>query len=416
MAVAIATARAGHADCPCGADCLGGAGCIRGTVADELTAERAGLQREWLLQLPFDASTSQLERVSIGNGLVVAQTGDGNVHAIQATDGGPVSPGIGALLWSFPTGGGGGPVSPAGIGTDIVAVAHDKQLFGIERDTGQLRWQQRFGVLTENGPAVSGSWVYQPVGPSGLMRLPTNPYRPGPKAEVPTKADAKDKKKARAAKKKQKKDAAIASQESLEPRSLDSAGTIDSQPQAFNGGVLWCTADGTLVAIEPSAEGWQRNEFYLDRAPAGRPVAKDGAIFAATEEGDLVRIDTLDIQGGGLRLTWRVLLEAKPEADLFVSNDRVVVSLGEDGLACYSATTGEHIWSTWFPGRIVAVSGTRVWIIDRVGRLTGIDAATGERRERLCLGDFKLPVVNQATDSLILASPSGAVVSLKPIK
>jgi len=416
MAVAIATARAGHADCPCGADCLGGAGCIRGTVADELTAERAGLQREWLLQLPFDASTSQLERVSIGNGLVVAQTGDGNVQAIQATDGGPVSPGIGALLWSFPTGDGGGPVSPAGIGTDIVAVAHDKQLFGIERDTGQLRWQQRFGVLTENGPAVSGSWVYQPVGPSGLMRLPTNPYRPGPKAEVPTKADAKDKKKARAAKKKQKKDAAIASQESLEPRSLDSAGTIDSQPQAFNGGVLWCTADGTLVAIEPSAEGWQRNEFYLDRAPAGRPVAKDGAIFAATEEGDLVRIDTLDIQGGGLRLTWRVLLEAKPEADLFVSNDRVVVSLGEDGLACYSATTGEHIWSTWFPGRIVAVSGTRVWIIDRVGRLTGIDAATGERRERLCLGDFKLPVVNQATDSLILASPSGAVVSLKPIK
>jgi hypothetical protein len=143
---------------------------------------------------------------------------------------------------------------------------------------------------------------------------------------------------------------------------------------------------------------------------------KDGAIFAATAEGDLVRIDTLDLPGGGLRLTWRVLLEAAPEADLFVSSDRVVVSLGEDGLACYSAITGEHIWSTWFPGRVVAVSSTRVWIIDRVGRLTGIDAATGERRERFCLGDFKLPVVNQATDSLILASPSGAVVSLKPVK
>ncbi|MFM8703322.1 MAG: PQQ-binding-like beta-propeller repeat protein, partial [Planctomycetia bacterium] len=112
----------------------------------------------------------------------------------------------------------------------------------------------------------------------------------------------------------------------------------------------------------------------------------------------------------------RVLLEAKPEADLFLSNDRVVVSLGEDGLACYSATTGEHLWSTWFPGRIVAVCSTRAWVIDRVGRLTGIDAATGERRERFCLGGFTLPVVNQANDSLILASPSGAVVSLKPIK
>ncbi len=405
MAVAIVAARGVHADCLCG------------TAADEFAAERAGLAREWLLQLPFDASTSQLERVSIGSGLVVAQTGDGNVHAIQATDGGPGRSAIGTLLWSFPAGGDGGPVSPVGIGTEIVAVAAGKRIFGIERETGQLRWQERFGVLAENGPAVSGSWVYQPVGPGGLMRLPTNPFRPGPKAEVPTKADAKDKKKARAAKKKSKqKDGDGVSRESLEPISLDTSGFVDSQPQAFNGGVLWCTTAGTLVAIEPSADGWQRNDFYLDRAPAGRPVVKNGAIFAATAEGDLVRIDTLDLPGGGLRLTWRVLLEAAPEAELFVSSDRVVVSLGDDGLACYSAATGEHVWSTWFPGRIVSLSDTRVWIIDGVGRLTGIDAATGERRERFCLGDFKLPVVNQATDSLILASPSGAIVSLKPVK
>ena len=67
------------------------------------------------------------------------------------------------------------------------------------------------------------------------------------------------------------------------------------------------------------------------------------------------------------------------------------------------------------PGRIVAVSGSRVWIIDRVGRLSSLDAATGERRERFCLGSFSFPVVNQATDRLILASPNGVLVSLKPI-
>ena len=151
----------------------------------------------------------------------------------------------------FPAGGDGGPTSPVGIGTDIVAVTHGKRIVGIERETGKLRWQEQFGVLAEEGPAVSGSWVYQPVGPGGLMRLPTNPFRPGPKAEVPTKADAKDKKKARAAKKKAKqKDGDTVSQESLEPISLDAAGLIASQPQAFNGGVLWCTTAGTLVAIE----------------------------------------------------------------------------------------------------------------------------------------------------------------------
>ena len=391
--------------------------CLCGTAADAFAAERAGLEREWILQLPFDASTSRVEQVVVGDGLVVAQTGDGKVHAVQAADARDGEPRAGAVLWSYPVGGGGGPVARAGIGTDLVTVAHDKDLYAIDRGTGQLRWQERFGTLTETGPAVSGSWVYVPDAPDSMMRLPANPYRAAAAAMPPTKADKKEKKKSpRAAKKKSDgKSGGKPSAESLLPISLDTAGHVHQQPQPFNGGVLWCTDEGTLVAIEPTADGWQRNEFYLERPPAGRPMVQRGAIFTATAEGDLVRIDTVDLPGGGLRLTWRAFLEAPPEADIFVSGDRVVVSLGEEGLAAYSAETGEHLWSTWVPGRIVAVSGSRVWIIDRVGRLSSLDAATGERRERFCLGSFSFPVVNQATDRLILASPNGVLVSLKPI-
>ncbi|MEI7781729.1 MAG: PQQ-binding-like beta-propeller repeat protein [Planctomycetota bacterium] len=391
--------------------------CLCGTPADEFAAERAGLEREWILQLPFAASTSRVEQVVVGDGLVVAQTGDGKVHAVQAADARAGEPRAGSLLWSYPVGDGGGPAFRAGIGPALVAVAHDKDLYGIDRGTGQLRWQERFGTLTEAGPAVSGSWIYVPDAPDSMMRLPANPYRAGPRAELPAKSDTKDKKKsARSAKKKAGgKDDDKQSAERLLPISLDTAGRVHQQPQPLNGGVLWCTDEGTLVAIEPSTEGWQRNEFYLEQPPAGRPLVHDHAIFAATAEGDLVRIDTLELQGGGLRLTWRVFLDAPPEADLFVSGDRVVVSLGEEGLAAYSAETGEHLWSTWFPGRIVAVSGSRVWIFDRVGRLSSLDAATGERRERFCLGSFSFPVVNQATDRLILASPRGVLMSLKPI-
>ena len=35
--------------------------CLCGTAADAFAAERAGLEREWILQLPFDASTSRVE-------------------------------------------------------------------------------------------------------------------------------------------------------------------------------------------------------------------------------------------------------------------------------------------------------------------------------------------------------------------
>ncbi|NBU71183.1 MAG: hypothetical protein EBS53_06995, partial [Bacteroidetes bacterium] len=62
----------------------GRADCLCGTAADDPAAERAGLEREWLVQIPFDASTSTLEHVVIGSGLVVVQTGDGNVIAVQA--------------------------------------------------------------------------------------------------------------------------------------------------------------------------------------------------------------------------------------------------------------------------------------------------------------------------------------------
>jgi hypothetical protein len=62
------------------------------------------------------------------------------------------------------------------------------------------------------------------------------------------------------------------------------------------------------------------------------------------------------------------------------------------------------------------VVGDRVWIIDRTGRLAGIDLATGERRERLCLGGFSFPVVNAESDRLILASPDGLLAVLAPRK
>ena len=72
------------------------------------------------------------------------------------------------------------------------------------------------------------------------------------------------------------------------------------------------------------------------------------------------------------------------------------------------------LWRTDVAGHILAISGDRVWIIDRTGRLAGIDLASGERRERICLGGFSVPVVNVATDRLILASPDGLLVSLAP--
>lgn len=399
---ATSLATAGRADCLCG------------TAADGLAAERAGLDLEWLVQIPFNAATSTVEHVVIDRDLVVVQTGDGNVVAVQAGDPQDGHPLPGTILWKHPIDAHAGPFQPAAIGAGLVAVAHGDGIHAFDRVTGQTLWSNRFGHLAETGAAVSDGWVYTPFGDGKIMRLPTNPFRK-PTAAAMQAADAKQEPPAAkkpAAKKKGR--SGPPKVESLEPLVLTAGGSVSLQPQPFQDGALWCTDDGTLVVLDPSGDGWRRNEFFLDRPPAGRPLVHDGAIFAATTEGDLVRIDSLEEGGAGdLRLGWRVFLDARPTGPLFATGEQLVVPLGDEGLAVYSTKTGELLGRTHVCGRVVAVAAGRIWLVDALGRLASIDLETGEVRDRFCLGGFTFPVMNQATDRLILASPSGAVVSLK---
>ena len=77
-----------------------------GTAGDELVAARAGLSREWVVQIPFDSAGWRIEHVSIGDGLVVAVSGDGGVHAVQtspATAGSPAPAACsGRSAWAAP--------------------------------------------------------------------------------------------------------------------------------------------------------------------------------------------------------------------------------------------------------------------------------------------------------------------------
>ncbi len=391
--------------------------CLYGTAADQVAAAQAGLGIEWLVQVPFDASRSTLEHVVIDSDLVVVQAGDGNVVAVQAGAARPDAPLPGTILWKHPIDAGAGPFQPAAIGPDLVAVAHGDGVHAFDRTTGQVLWSRRFPHLADAGAAVSGGWVYTPFGEGKLMRLPTNPFRTSSptgdqRAAATAESGSDGKPAAKPARKKGRPRAQKV--ESLEPVVLEAGGSVSLQPQPFKGGVLWCTDDGTLVVLDPSGDGWRRNEFFLDRPAAGRPLVHDGAIFVATAEGDLARIESREDAAGSLKLAWHMFLDAAPGATLFAAGERLVVPLGDDGIAVLSTKTGDPIWRGPMCGRIMAVAAGRIWLVDPVGGLVSLDLETGEIRDRLCLGGFTFPVINQATDRLILASPSGAIVSLAP--
>lgn len=409
-AVAVATA-AGIA----AADCGGGCGeSLVGTPGDEFVAERLGLVREWVVQLPFDSATSDVQHVTIGDGLVVARTGDGGVHAVQAT--GPERPGgpaVGTLLWSKRLGGR-GVATPAGIGPRLVTATSDLELFAVDRDTGASRWRQPLARMPEAGAVEIGTWVYVPLEGSGIRRLTYDPLQPtaDPTAArvMPTGKGAK----AARPKGKKKPEDSRPTLESLRPRTLDGGGRIATPLEPLAKGLVWTTADGLLVTLQDVELNWERFEFDLNAPAVTTPVVRGNAIFVATQAADLARVDLLESGGTGLRTGWHVVLDTPPDAGPFVGGGAVVVSLGDAGLAAFAADDGRALWRSDVAGRILAIAGDRVWIVDRTGRLAGIDLASGVRRERICLGGFSVPIVNAATDRLILASPDGLLVSLAP--
>jgi outer membrane protein assembly factor BamB len=386
-----------------------------GTAGDEFTADAAGLSREWIIQVPGIAGGTQLSQVVVGDGLTVAQTTDGMAHAIASAPfpGGTAesaAPRPGSLLWSLRAGDAAGPSLRAGIGRDAVALPHLGGVTMVERATGQFRWQESFGDLPSAGAAVIGDWVYVTTDVGKIHRFAARPLRQ-PSADDAQAADGKkgDAKAKKTAKKKRKRI------ENLEPLALEQGGDghVDFAPTPLANGVLWCTADGLLVTLQPTELDWQRLEFDLVNPPAGPPAIRDRSVFAATTAGDLARID-LPKSLKSLDLAWHTVLPGPATTGPFLAGDTLVVSLGDLGLAAYSAETGAELWRSCLTGTILAVGGSRIWLIDELGRLSAVDLADGSPRETLCLGPFKLPIVNTVSDRLILASPNGTIVCLAP--
>lgn len=383
------------------------AGCPCGSPADELVAARAGLVRQWIVQIPFDSAAARLRQVVVGEGLVVAQTGDGGIHAVQAAPGGPLPPG--SLLWSRRSAARGDSALAAGIGGTLVTIAPGFAVEALERNSGRELWRQELGTMPDLGAVPSGDWVYVPLGSKNVLRLAADPLAPTsappPEPAGPPRG-------------RRPKGAEPEIRERKEPVAIDAGGSLSMAPVPFRDGVCWCTDDGLIVALERTRTGWDRHEFDLGAPPAGPLRVIDGGIVVATgpEPGDapadLLRIELAKKGATRLQASWRTPLPARPAAAPLAARGTIVVSLGADGLAAFSAATGESLWRCPLVGTIVAVDGTRVWCFDETGRLSGLDLVSGERRTVLGLGCFTVPVVNAASTELVLASPSGVVAAL----
>lgn len=113
---------------------VGGHPGLCGTAADDLVAARAGLHREWVVQVPFDSQRWRLERVAVGREVVVAQAGDRSLTAIAT---GTTGAAPGTLLWTVPGDGTRFPIESLVVGPDDVEVARGGHLVVLDALTGK---------------------------------------------------------------------------------------------------------------------------------------------------------------------------------------------------------------------------------------------------------------------------------------
>ena len=402
-----------------------GQSCLCGTVADEFEAARLGLEREWVVQVPFDSAAWRLEHVVVGDGLVVAQAADGGVAAIP-TRSVPGEPRRGTVAWSYRLGHGVAPIEAAGIGPDLVTIARGRTLVAVDAATGETRWERPLRTVASSSAVPSAGWVYAPLDAGGILRFPEDPtVKPAESdEEKPAGAD-------KAAGSVEEPGTGPRPGERLAPIEISSDGEVDFPPLAFRGGIVWCTVDGRMTALVRTPEADERFDFDLGAPASGSPVVAGDDVFVATKAGDVARI-TVSPRGltanSGVFVVkgddgkdkevaftgWHTVIDEVPEGSPVVGGDAVVVSLGPSGLAAFAAETGELMWQEPATGRPLVITGDRVWCLETTGFLVARDLSTGARLGRLCLGCFTLPVINPKGERLVLASPGGLVVSLAP--
>jgi outer membrane protein assembly factor BamB len=396
---------------------------VCGTLADAFVAEELGLRREWIVQVPFNTSATRLEHVTVAGGIVIAAAGDGSLHGIAApVDPAPDAtsqeppPAPGTLLWSHFPDPGDGSLRPPAVGSGIVVIAGDFAALGIDLVSGRTLWREPLPSPAVAAAAITGDWVYVPVEGGRLVRLAVNPYRAPAIQRVLEKPAAGEKTVTRS-----DADSAVSatSGTKVPPLLLSTHGSLVLPPLPLEDGVLWCTTDGLLTWLTPAQPEWVRAEFTLGRSPAGRPListtAGDKAIFMACNMGpaasDVIRISLLP---SGLVFAWITPLDDAVAGGAIRSGDAILVPLATGGLAALAAADGKRLWTHPRRVQLLTVTSGRLWCIDDMGRLATLDPADGRRLEQFCLTPFRVPVVNDTTNRLIVASPGGIIASLAP--
>ena len=327
----------------------------------------------WQFSVPGMAMTAP----TVSDGVLYVGADDGNVYALDATDGGPI--------WTFETD---DVVRSPAVESDgiVYAGSNDNMLYALDADTGDLLWQHDTGSPVQYPPLVGGGIVYVPTMSQGGRNIHALDAASGAEQWVASQYYPFDTGWESGIGAALAGDSLLAIDDQGGLHSLNAQtgelnwsfrGDVrtDTPPVAI-GDVAYVTAVNTAYALD-LATGEELWKYSTGMFPARgfAPVIDEGMYFFAPDD----HIYGLNTATGAEEWIFGLILMANTQP---VAAESMVYVTSEDGLLyAFDQATGLEQWLFVQPGNTLQsleVADGVLYLESSDGYLLALDAMTGE--------------------------------------
>jgi outer membrane protein assembly factor BamB len=351
---------------------------LQGGIIPEAVAQRHGLHRNWVLQIAMDPGRGRIEYVTLKHvkledgtwqGLLLIQTDQASLHVLDAE--------TRRTLWVAQVGQRKYPTSAPTCNDEFVVSTNGAMLFLFDRRDGRPIWEKQLESVPSAGAVIGGGRVYVPLvtGMVAGYRLPQAGDNKVPSEQV--KID-----------------------KILHYRGN---GMAESPPIYTENSVVWGTIGGDVCAVTGD-DMFGKFRFRSRKAICAPLAYSPPFIYAASRDGYVYGLR--DERG---RKRWQ-FAAGNPVVEQPVVIDDALYVISETGdLFKLKLDTGLEEWSVHGVSRFVSASETKLYMVDKTGRLLVLDARTGARLGAIATEYLPLEIINIETDRIYLGSPSGLI-------
>jgi outer membrane protein assembly factor BamB len=406
------------------------------------TLDRLNLKMAWRTYLPMEGRQDSIFSVQIPDrlqppaALLLVQTRGGVIMALETA--------TGATLWRTRVGTPYAMRQRLGYNSKQIFVASGVDLFALNREDGQIQWVLTLPHVASAPPVADEDYLYVALGTGRLYTYqlpkpgegtplsvtiegsePAVPGSPTPSYRTTTSALGV-------------RGQAVGSISAVSSagRVVRSVGPLSSSLESRTAGVargpepqlVWdyfaesrlelaplVTSEfllvpsyaGDFTALRKFDGGMQYH--FQATAPLSAPLGQhNDKAYVGSED---FSVSALDIFGGHIH--WRFLgagpIRQKPE----VNDESIYIAPERSGLYCLDRETGQTLWRNSRAERFRAANRKFVYATDPSGRLLILDRARGTQLAVYdAARDFVVPITNDMTDRLYLASNDGLLICL----